>query len=935
MVVVRPGLLQAAGHRPGSGALQGGEASFGEQLRRFRDRAALSQEELAEQAALTAHAISALERGLRRRPYPHTVQTLATALGLSADERTAFTVAARRPSASPAATSAAPPPEARRTNLPHPPNPLIGRERDVEAVGHLLLEDHVRLVTVTGVGGGGKTRLALAVAADVANEFPDGVWLAELSALDDPALVAMAVATAFGVRESGGVSVVDALLAFLRQRSALLVLDNCEHLVEASAQLAERLLATCPDLRILATSREALQLAGERRYRVQPLAVPDCEEPAAPLELARSPAVALFLARAQAVESDFELTVDSSAAIAEICTQLAGIPLAIELAAARVGVLSVEQIRNQLVDCFRLLVRSGRTAPRRQRTLRATLNWSHDLLTHAEQTMFRRLAVFAGGCELEAAEAVCGDDVLDVLSGLVDKSLVLVDAGGTVARYRLLEPVRQYARQQLESYGEADAAQARQAAYYATLAERAEPELRGSGQLAWLERLDGEQDNLRAAIGWGVLDDGQHDPARAELGARLVGALHWYWYIHGHLTEGRRWSEAAQQVLGGLPARVRGRATVSLAVLLQMQGDYVRAGALLAEARVLFRQARDRWWTGYALSVHGLCTFYEGTYERAAALFKESLNEFRALDDAWGIGVSLACLGRVATARGEQSRAAELFEASVHVQRQVGDSFVLAQALLFRGRATLARGDYTGATNDAEECLHLFRSLRHRRGMGYALASLSQVARARGDRARTLALLAEGLALHAEQGDRAGVAERLEAMAGASVLAGRHGLRRDAPTRDALVRAARLMGAAEALREAIRAPLRPGERRDYDRDVAFVRAQLGSSLLESAWAEGHAMPLERAIEQALALADEPDAPRDDRQPPLTRRERDVARLIARGLTDRQIADELTIAASTVGVHVHRILAKLGLRSRWQIADWTMAHDPEQLRAAES
>jgi len=906
--------------------VQGDAASFGDELSRFREHAALSQEELAGQAGLTADAISALERGVRRRPYLRTIQTLATALGLSEDERAAFVAAARRPGATVATPNAASPLRVRQTNLPHPPNALIGRERDVEALGRLLLHDHARLVTVTGVGGTGKTRLALAVAVAVASEFPGGVWLVDLAPVLDPALVPMAVATALEVRESGGVSVVDALVAFLSQRSALLVLDNCEHLIEASAQLAEHLLAICADLRILATSREALQLAGERRYRAQPLSVPDPEERAAPAEIARSPAVALFVARAQAVEAGFDLTVENSTAVAQICTQLAGIPLALELAAARVGVLSVEQIRDRLVDCFRLLIGSGRTAPTRQRTLRATLDWSYELLTDAERAVFRRLAVFAGGCELEAAEIVCGDDVLDVLSGLVDKSLVMVDASATAARYRLLEPIRQYARQQLDSSGEVEAAQARHAGYYMALAERAEPELRGPAQLAWLERLDGEQDNLRAAMAWSLADDGQHVPGRAELGARLVGALHWFWYIRCHLTEGRRWGEAAQRVVDGLSVGVRGRATVSLAILLQPRGEYARAVALLADARVLLRQAGDRWWIGFSLGMHGLCTFYEAANERAAVLFDESLDEFRAQRDAWGIGWSLMCLGRVAMARGEQTRAAELLEASVHVQRQVGDPFALAMSLAYRGRAALAQGDHAGATAFAEESLGLYRAVGHPRGEGHVLATLGQLARARGDRARSLTLLADGLKLYAEQNDRAAVAELLEAMAGASVLAGSHDPRRADPTQHDLARAARLFGTAEALRKAIGAPLRPGERRDCDRDTAFVRAQLGTSPSESAWAEGRAMVLESAVEQALALADEPEAPGSDRQPPLTRRERDVASLIAGGFTDRQIAEQLTITISTVGVHVHHILAKLGLRSRWQIADWMVAQD---------
>jgi predicted ATPase/DNA-binding CsgD family transcriptional regulator/DNA-binding XRE family transcriptional regulator len=914
--------------------VQGEAASFGEQLRRCRERAALSQAELAAQAGLTVHAISALERGLRRRPYPHTVQTLATALGLSADERSAFVAAARRPSAPLSTPSTASPREARRTNLPHPPNALIGRERDVEALCRLLLDDHARLVTVTGVGGAGKTRLALAVATAVASEFPEGVWLVELAPVSDAALVPMAVATALGVRESGGVSVVDALLAFLGQRAALLVLDNCEHLIEASAQLAEYLLATCADLRILATSREALQLAGEHRYRVQPLAVPDPDDRAAPAELARSPAVALFVARAHAVEAGFELTVESAATIAQICTQLAGIPLALELAAARVGVLSVEQIRDRLDDCFRLLVGSGRTAPTRQRTLRATLDWSYELLTDAERTVFRRMAVFAGGCELEAAEAVCGNDVLDVLSGLVDKSLVLVDAGATAARYRLLEPIRQYARQQLESSGEAGTAQAGHAAYYTELAEHAEPEIRGRGQIAWLERLDREQDNLRGALAWGLEDAGPVDLGRLELGARMVGAMVSFWYNRSQFSEGRRWTETALPRFVALPARVRARATMALANMLQGQGEHARCGALCQEAVALFRQAGDRQGAAFTLGLQGLCALYEADYEQAWELSEASLAEFRSLDDVRGLGWSLGNLGRVALARGERQRALELLEESHQLKLQAGDSFIIAVGLPYLGGLLYDLGDHSRAAVILEEGLARAREVGSTQLVAACLRQMARVARAQGDQDRALALYAEGLKLHAETDGRLSTAACLEGFAGVSTLGRSGDPPGRSPTQHDLVRAARLFGAAEALRETSRATLSPVERAEYDRDVAAVRARLDPHLFEASWAEGRSTPLERVVEEALVIADEPATPANDRHLPITRRERDVARLIAGGLTDRQIADELTITVSTVGVHVHHILAKLGLRSRWQIADWSVTHDPVELRAAE-
>lgn len=451
-------------------------------------------------------------------------------------------------------------------SLPSPRTSLVGRERDVAETCELVLRGRERLVTLTGVGGCGKTRLALQVASDLRDAFPDGVSLAELAALSDPLLLPEAVAAALGVREGPGqgCSNVDALVASLQPRAPPLVLDNCEHLVDACAELADRLLSECPNLRILATSREPLQIDGERQRRVLPLPVPDPSRPASPEDLARCPTVQLFVERARAVEPGFVLTTENAAEVARICTLLGGIPLAVELAAARVRVLSVWQIAERLGDCFRLLTGSSRSAPTRQQTLKATLGWSYDLLSRPEQTVFRRLSAFPGGWCLEAAEAVCqgdgldGEDVLDVLTRLVDKSLVLVQEQGSEVRYHLLEPVRQYAEQHLAEIGGVEDTRARVAAFYLALAERAEPEVHGPSQVGWLARLDRELDNIRAVLRW------SEERGDVETPLRVAGALCWYFWLRRHLREGQRWLESALARDAAVPTRIRAKALSAL-----------------------------------------------------------------------------------------------------------------------------------------------------------------------------------------------------------------------------------------------------------------------------------------------------------------------------------------------------------------------------------
>jgi non-specific serine/threonine protein kinase len=516
---------------------------------------------------------------------------------------------------------------------------FIGRDREKAEVGRLLLTSH--LVTLTGSGGAGKTRLALQVAAEALEAFPDGVWLVELAALSDPALVPQAVASALSVREQPGRSMTDTLRDALRGKSVLVVLDNCEHLVAACAELSSALLRACPNLRVLATSREALGASGETTWRIPSLSVPDPKN-LPPLDRFKEyDAVRLFTDRAVASGPQFAVTMSNASAVAQVCHRLDGIPLALELAAARVRVLAVEQIATRLDDRFRLLTGGSRTAALRQRTLRATMDWSFDLLSEEERALLRRLSVFAGGWTLEAAEAICSGngveapDTLDLVMQLVDKSLVITETQGGEARYRLLETVRQYGWERLLEAGEADDVQRRHCEWYLDLAEQADPKLRGNEQEMWLERLATEHDNLRTALAWG-----RTDAQSAEAWLRLIRAVHYFRIVTEHWTEGRRWLEEA------LTRGNEADPAILLAILLDAgglayrQGDYERAGQLAEQALVLSRTLKDKEGVISALTLSGLVVC-ERDPLHATPLLEQSVALARDLGDKWMIGFVL------------------------------------------------------------------------------------------------------------------------------------------------------------------------------------------------------------------------------------------------------------------------------------------------------
>jgi len=773
---------------------------FGDLLKRHRTAAGLTQEALAERARLSRKAVSALECGERLAPRRDTLRLLADALGLADAERAAFEVAARPGAASPADPT---PPRDPPCNLPAPPTPLLGREREVARALELLHRDDVRLLTLSGPAGVGKTRLSVDVATGLRAAFADGVFFVSLAPLSDPALVASAIAQALGLREQGSQSLHDTLIEHLRAKQMLLLLDNFEHVAAAAPLLAE-LLAACPTLTLLVTSRAPVHVRGEHTLPVPPLAVPD---PAVilPLDtLAALPAVALFVQRAEAVAHDFALTPANAPAVAAICRRLDGLPLAIELAAARIALLPPHALLARLEQRLPLLVGGARDLPERQQTLRAAIGWSYDLLHAGERALFRRLSVFAGGATLDAVEAVChttGDlegDALEWLAGLVDKSLLRREEGtGGEARVGMLETIRAYGRERLAASEELEATERAHAAYYVALAEQAEPELTGPEQALWLARLEQDHDNLRTAMCW-TLASGE-----AELGLRLAGALRRFWERHGHLTEGQAWLEGLLALDGqagdyACPA-ARAKALHGAAALVIKQGDYAHAHALCQASLNLWRQLGDRRGIASCFNVLGIIAHHQGDRSRAIALYEDSLALCGDLGDTWGVSAALVNLGLVAKDQGDGARATDLYE----------DSLALKQ-----------RGDDVW-------------------GLAFVLCAMGQAVHEQGDNVRAQALFTESLTLHRELGGALYAMDCLEGLAHIAVAQGQPG------------RAARLVGAADTLRAASGAPLPPPDQAGYDRLVTAVRAALSEESFAAAGAAGAALSLEQAITLAL------------------------------------------------------------------------------------
>ena len=781
-------------------------APFGARLRRLREAAGLTQEELASKAGLSATAVSVLERGERRRPYPHTVRSLADALGLSEVERASLLAAVPKRSAAPEIAS--PAPVSPGFILPSPPTPLVGRDQELGEVRGLLLgSSEVRMLTLTGIGGVGKTRLAVEAARASLAEggFPDGVAFVPLAPLRDPGLVIPTVARSLGLREAEGAG--DVLRAHLLEKKALLVLDNFEQLLGAAVEVAG-LISSCPGLVVLATSRSPLRVRGEQEYPVPPLALPPSTVNPTEDEIVGTPSGRLFVERARAASPSFELTPENAPAVAAICWRLAGLPLALELAAAKARLLEPRALLARLDRA--LSTAWARDLPERQRTMRATLDWSHGLLSGAEQVLFRRLAVFAGGFGLEAAEAVGAvaeategpEEVLGLLGALVEQSLVTAEApldtdGG--ARYGMLEPVRRYALEKLERSGEAEEARRRHAGFFLALAERAHDELRGPAQVEWLEKLERENGNLRAAMSWALSEAGE-----AEVAAGLGWTLWVFWWLRGHQGEGRHWMET---LLGlDLPPNLRARSVQVANSMAYTQGDFEACARYSAEALELSRQVEDELCEAYALCGVGLDAMGRGDFGEATSRFEEAIALFVRTGEEGAVPIVRVWAGVVLLLGDHHEEAVAAFEEGLEQARQ--------------------RGDRLGTYN--------------------ALYNLAQLAMGRGDHGLARRMFEEGVALSEQMRDQANLAHFL---GGLAVVIGMDGKAR---------RSATLSGAAEGLLEEAGAPVYnyyvpdPSLR---ERALVTARTLLGEDAFEEVQERGRGMDFEQAVAFALSDAD--------------------------------------------------------------------------------
>jgi predicted ATPase/class 3 adenylate cyclase len=728
-------------------------------------------------------------------------------------------------------------------NLPLQLTTFIGREREMVEAKRLLAE--TRLLTLTGPGGTGKSRLSIQLAADVLEAFPAGVWLVELAPLSDPALVPYTVASVLGVREQPDRPLVDTLIDYLHTKALLLILDNCEHLIDACALLATTLLSACPDLKILPSSREALGVSGEIAYRVPSLSLPDVHA-ATPRTLIQSEAVRLFVERAQATQPGFALTTQNMAVVAQICQRLDGIPLALELAAARLRLFTVEQIATRLDDRFRLLTGGSRMALPRQQTLRALIDWSYDLLSEAERRALGRLSVFVGGWTFEAAEVVLGPDALDLLSHLVDKSLVVAEesAQGGERRYRLLETIRQYARDKLLESGETPAVRDLHLETFLSFAAQAEPKLGGPQMLPVLNRVEVELDNLRAAMEWAL----DRNPQAA---LQLAASLPRFWRSRGKLTEGRRWLDDSLTRFNALassegnsaPQRqaLKAKGLSAAGALAFGQGELNAARALLEESVALARAAGEQKTLAEALGVLGIATTWLGDGEATQAVIEEALQLSRTTNDKSDIATVKMLQGmQEMHLHGDLAAARTYSNEALKIMRDLGNPWDIAVSIMGLGAMAVFHGSYSQALEHYEEGEMLFRQLGDRHMVNAMQSERAHIERRLGHYAQAVELYSRTLLDWQELGNRAALAHELECLAFIAVA------------QNQTQRAACLLAAAEALRQSANTPMTANERDEYDQNVAALRAQMDVQAFSEAWAEGYSITLEQAIRLALS-----------------------------------------------------------------------------------
>jgi predicted ATPase/DNA-binding CsgD family transcriptional regulator len=806
---------------------------------------------------------------------------------------------------------------ARKHHLPAPLTALIGREREVDRLQHIFRRNEVRLVTLTGPGGVGKTRLALQVATGLVEDFAD-VFFISLSSILDPALVLSTITQVLGLKEAQLQTLLEQLKEYLQQRHTLLILDNFEQVLPAALLISE-LLTACPALKVLVTSRAVLHLSGEHQFPVLPLSIPDLEH-LPPLDiLAQTPAVALCLQRMQSVRPDFQLTETNAQALAQICAHLGGLPLAIELAAARINLLSPQALLARMKQRLSLLTGGAHDVPTRQQTLRNTLEWSYSLLNTDEQRLFRRMAIFVGGCTLEALEVVCNQEgvsaleLLNRVGSLLDTSfLSQVSQGESEPRFMMLVTICEYALERLRESGEEDAISEAHASYYLALAKGGDLGLRGPEQGVWLKQLEDEHHNLRTALHWFV----EHGATEGAL--RLSNALSWFWYLHGYLREGCGWLERVLTLPGASEcARDRAKALCNVGGLARFLGKFTLARSRLEESLALWQALGDRQGSAYTLSRLGTVLKLQEDLVRAHGLLAEGVALFREGGDSWGLALALYGLGDVVASEGDLPSAQMWLQESLSLWREIGDRWGIALSLNGLGDVMRCQGDYEQAEKFYDQSLALFRDLGSKWRIAYVIHNLGHVAQAQGNYKRMAALFEESFALFQELGHKGGIADCLPGLAAVAGIQGHNEL------------AVQLFAASQTLFNTLGVRLDYADHVEFDRNLAAVRTQLDEATFKDAWTRGQQMTWEQIVtapervkrlttsQQAspLVFSQGQALPLASPSVSLTAREVEVLDLAAQGLSYAQIAQRLTISARTVDAHLRSIYSKLGVTSR--------------------